>query len=68
MTIDDINNKLKGSVGGIQVNHPVGWICPKCQSVYSPSWYTCMKCSNMSPTSTRTIYNTTVPKDWKEML
>jgi len=22
-----------------------GWICPKCGSVYSPSWYQCMKCA-----------------------
>ncbi len=21
-----------------------GWVCPKCGSVYAPTWYTCTRC------------------------
>lgn len=31
-----------------------GWVCPKCGSVYAPSWYECVRCkpkgsSNWTP-------------------
>lgn len=33
-----------------------GWICPKCESVYSPFWHECDRCNNKKEKTMAELY------------